>query len=117
MRSEIIGLERQVWEALVQGDAAADRALLHPDFIGVYSDGFADRGGHTGQLSDGPTVRTYELSEIEVKSLGVEHALICYRAEFQRVRHDATEVMYVSSIWRKGPDGWANVFSQDTAAA
>ena len=117
MRNEIISLERQVWEALVQGDAAADRALLHPNFIGVYSDGFADRDGHTGQLSDGPTVRTYELSDIEVKSLGADHALICYCAEFQRVRHDATELMYVSSIWRKGPAGWVNVYSQDTPAA
>lgn len=52
-----------------------------------------------------------------MKTLGTDQALICYRAEFQRVGRDAAEVMYVSSVWRKGADGWINVVSQDTPAA
>ena len=101
----------------MNGDAAADQALLDRDFIGVYGDGFADRDGHTGQLSEGPAVQTYDLSDIEVKPLGTDHALICHRAKFRRVGHVADEVMFVSSIWRNDAGNWVNVFSQDTPAS
>ncbi len=40
---EIEACERAVWQALADGDAAADRAALAADFPGVYPDGFAGR--------------------------------------------------------------------------
>lgn len=116
MNDVIIAHERRVWDALVSGDAAADGALLHDSFIGVYSDGFAARDAHTGQLSKGPTIASYTLHEITTRPLGAEHALICYRADFRRTGRTPTEVMYVSSIWQKHSDGWINIFSQDTPA-
>lgn len=114
MKQDIIDHERRVWEALVVGDATADTALLHPDFIGVYSDGFAGRDMHVGQLAQGPTIAFYSLSEVTVKHLGDDHALICYCATFQRTSRDTSEQMLVSSIWHKQDSGWINIFSQDT---
>ena len=52
--TEITALERQVWDALVTGDINADAALLCDSFLGVYSDGFAQKADHTGQLISGP---------------------------------------------------------------
>ena len=107
--------ERQVWEALVRGDQSADAALLCDSFLGVYADGFANKADHTGQLQQGPTVQTYQLDQMQARPLGLEHALLSYRATVLRVGRDTSDVMFVSSIWqRHGPD-WRNIFSQDTS--
>ena len=108
--------ERRVWDALVAGDRAADAALLHPEFLGVYPDGFADATAHAGQLAQGPSVASYTLEAVRTRTLGPDHALISYRARFRRSGQEAEDVMFVSSIWERGRAGWINVFSQDTPA-
>ncbi|MEQ8442929.1 MAG: nuclear transport factor 2 family protein [Alphaproteobacteria bacterium] len=114
LTAELLVWERRVWDALVAGDKAADAALIHPDFLGVYSDGFAGRNLHAGQLDDGPTVDRYRLSDARCRAVGPDHALLSYRADFRRVGKAKDEVMYVSSLWKRDGDGWVNVFSQDT---
>ena len=113
---ELLACETRVWEALVTGDAGADSAALSTDFLGVYPDGFAAKDSHTGQLSDGPTVLRYRLSQTRVMPLGPDHALLAYHAAYTRVGRGDSEEMYVSSIWRRDGAGWINVFSQDTPA-
>ena len=113
---EMKACEITVWEALKRGDSEADAAALSPDFLGVYADGFAGRACHVGQLANGPSVASYNLSDFHVLELGDEHALIAYRANFQRTGPEAKpESMYVSSIWQRTPDGWINIFSQGHA--
>lgn len=114
MTDEILAYERRVWDALMQGDSAADTALLHAEFIGVYPDGFAGRDGHVRQLENGPTIASYSLGDVTIKALGSDHALICYCAEFQRTSRDTSEQMFVSSVWRRDGASWINIFSQDT---
>ncbi len=108
--------ETRVWDALVGGDSKADEAALDDSFLGVYPDGFAGKADHVRQLIDGPTVQTYALSDLRVMRLGNDHAVLSYRADFQRLRRAEPEAMYVSSIWRRTQDGWINIFSQDTPA-
>ena len=116
LAAEIEACERAVWQALADGDAAADRAALAADFLGVYPDGFAGREEHVGQLAAGPSIAAFALFDLRVMQLGPDHALIAYAARYRRVGGDAEETMYVSSVWRRrGPD-WENVFSQDTPA-
>lgn len=130
LRAEIEQLERRVWDALVTGDADADRELLAADFVGLYPTGFADRQDHVGQLQAGPTVADYRLTEQRIVVVGPEAALLCYRADYRRVGSDpaddragsdpaddragGTETMYVSSLWCRRNGSWLNVFSQDT---
>ncbi|GLP87597.1 nuclear transport factor 2 family protein [Tritonibacter mobilis] len=83
---DLTSCERQVWDALVQGDAVADAALLCESFLGVYGTGFAGKADHTGQLEHGPTVQTYELSQLTARALGPEYAVLSYHARFQRWR-------------------------------
>ena len=108
--------ETKIWNALVQGDWQADSDALDDDFLGVYSDGFANRNDHIQQLSGGPTVESYELSSLRVLPMGKDHAVLSYRADFFRINQTTPEAMYVSSIWRRRNIGWVNVFSQDTPA-
>lgn len=113
--STLLTLERRVWQALVDGDAAADTALLSDDFLGVYPDGFAGKADHSGQLDNGPTILRFELQEPQTRRLGDRHALLSYRATFRRPGR-APEIMYVSSIWQEREGDWVNIFSQDTPA-
>lgn len=119
---EILCLEHQVWQALVEGDSAADARLLAPDFLGVYPSGFAKAADHVGQLAEGPTVARYEISETRLLELGPDHVCLSYHARYQRAapaeETSDWEAMYVSSIWKRQPGalGWGNVFSQDTVA-
>ncbi len=114
--AELIACETAVWQALVSGDAEADRAALAADFLGVYPDGFAGRDAHAAQLSGGPTVTGFRLSDARLLPLGADHAILAYRADFRRTGRTDDEAMYVSSVWQRAPSGWVNIFSQDTPA-
>ncbi len=109
-----VSLESMVWDALVEGDPTADRALLADDFLGVYPTGFADRSDHTDQLLDGPSVSDYEIRSARTRTYGDGIVLLAYEAIFRRTGRSAEERMFVSSLWHKRGNGWINVFSQDT---
>lgn len=111
---EILTCENEVWQALVNGDTAADEAALAPEFLGVYGIGFSDRAGHVSQLAAGPSVIRYEIENPRLLQLAPGLALIAYRACYRRVGATDDEAMYVSSIWKRVPHGWHNIFSQDT---
>lgn len=112
--AELTAYETQVWEALAHGDREADNRMLSDDFLGVYSDGFADKADHVGQLQHGPTIKSYELSNQKVIRLGEGFAMLCYQATFRRMTRPSSETMYVSSLWKRAGSSWLNIFSQDT---
>lgn len=112
-----IHLEQQVWQALVDGDAEADRSLLADDFLGVYPDGFAGRNEHVSQFANEPTVTTFSISQPHGIDVGDDAHLLCYEARFRRPGSDELHRMYVSSLWQRVDGRWVNTFSQDTPAA
>lgn len=114
LRDTLLAAERRVWDALVRGDADADRAALSAGFLGVYPTGFSDKAGHVAQLEGGPGVADFRLSDVHVMALGPDFGLLAYRADYRRVGRGAEEAMLVSSVWQRRPKGWINVFSQDT---
>ena len=113
---DIVACEVKVWEALVKGDPQADGAMLTEDFLGVYTSGFSDRAGHMAELSDGPTMAEYRLSEAQLKWLGKKRVTLSYRADYRKPGSEAWEAMYISSIWELRDGRWLNSFSQDTPA-
>jgi hypothetical protein len=115
-----VRLESRVWDALARGDADADQELLASDFIGVYATGFADRSNHAAQLADGPTVGSYSINDARLLRLSASAVVLCYRAEYQRLRGGVlgrNETMYISSLWTERDGRWWNLFSQDTPAS
>ncbi|MEL0435684.1 nuclear transport factor 2 family protein [Phycobacter sp. K97] len=113
---EILACETAVWQALQNGDVAADRAALHPKFLGVYPSGFAGRDAHSGQLLNGPTVARFALSKARILTLAADCALLAYLATYHLPGDETERAMYVSSVWKREGAGWINVFSQDTEA-
>lgn len=114
--ADLLDQEHQVWQALVAGDITADKASLDADFLGVYPSGFATRADHVAQLTDGPSVLSYTISEPRLLELGKSHQCLSYCASFIRPGGAREQVMYVSSIWRRQNGAWINIFSQDTPA-
>jgi hypothetical protein len=112
--SEILNLEKQVWMALVEGNAIADRALLSADFLGVYPTGFANRDDHVGQFADAPTMAEFELSDERLRVLTPDIVLLSYKADYLRPGATTREAMLISSLWERRNDVWVNSFSQDT---
>lgn len=111
---DILDLEKQVWAALVEGNAQADRALLSADFLGVYTTGFANRDDHVGQFADAPTMAKFELSETKLRVLTADIVLLSYRADYLRPGASDWDAMLISSLWERRHDVWVNSFSQDT---
>lgn len=112
--ADLLGYETRVWQALQDGDVAADLALLRPDFLGVYPSGFSDRQGHAEQLETGPSLASFDLGDARAFAVGAHHAMLCYLATFTRAGHTEADQMYVSSLWQREGQGWRNLFSQDT---
>lgn len=113
-----VAIERQVWEALKLGDAAADARLLADDFLGVYESGVSGKGEHVAQLSGGPIVAHYAMSSPRLIRLGPSAVLLSYTATWRATADapDAQRVEYISSIWERRGMNWVNTFSQDTTA-
>ena len=111
---EILDLEKQVWAALVDGNAQADRALLSADFLGVYPSGFANRDDHVGQFADAPTMAKFDLSDTRLRILTPDIVLLSYRADYLRPGVSEWESMLISSLWERRHGVWVNSFSQDT---
>lgn len=114
---DVVRLETAVWQALADGDAAADCRLLSDDFIGVYPTGFADRKSHVEQLVDGPTIASFALRDARMLTVSESAVILSYRAEFERPTAagvSEVESVYVSSLWCRRDGAWLNVFSQDT---
>ncbi|WP_171234461.1 nuclear transport factor 2 family protein [Ruegeria sp. HKCCA6837] len=112
--NDILDLEKQVWTALVEGNASADRALLSADFLGVYPTGFANRDDHVGQFADAPTMAEFDLSDAQLRVLTPDIVLLSYRADYQRPGATEGDAMLISSLWERRNDVWVNSFSQDT---
>lgn len=115
--TEILEQETRVWQALVEGNAEADKAALHADFLGVYPSGFATRADHCDQLQEGPTVSSFQLTDPRLLQLGKDHVCLSYLAVYNRPGAAGRDTMYVSSIWQRQGQGWLNLFSQDTPTA
>lgn len=114
-----VQLESNVWAALASGDVAADEQLLAEDFLGVYSSGFAGRAEHVGQLTSGPTVRSYALSQARICVLAEDLVILSYLATWSpqgSASHTMPERTFISSIWKAQDGVWQNIFSQDTKA-
>jgi hypothetical protein len=117
--SFFVALERRVWQALVDGDIQADTSLLDPEFLGVYSSGFASRHDHAAQLASGPSVADFSIHEPRLLALASDAVMLSYRASFVRkgkANPGSVQTMYISSIWRQRGTTWLNIFSQDTLA-
>ena len=65
-----VELEREVWEALKNGDSKADARLLSDDFLGVYETAFSAKEEHVSKLLNGPIISEYQIKNPRLLCLG-----------------------------------------------
>jgi hypothetical protein len=111
--SFFVALERQVWEALQRGDAAADARLLADKFLGVYDSGFESKGQHVARAAKGPALTHFALEMPRLIRVSADLALLAYKARWTD-KEEKLRAAYISSLWERAGEGWLNIFSQDT---
>ncbi|NNC14001.1 nuclear transport factor 2 family protein [Planctomonas sp. JC2975] len=111
-----VDLESKVWDALVNGDATADRNLLSDDFLGVDPTGFATRADHVAQIAEGPSIASYAIADAKLIAVSADTVMLSYRADYRRPNNRAGERMFISSLWVQRDGRWWNTFSQDSPA-
>lgn len=112
-----IALEKQVWEALKNGDIEADSALLSDDFLGVYESGLSTKEEHLAQLQAGPVVSDYNIKHAQMLQLSPKIVSITYSVTASFVKREAQSTQYlyfITSLWAYRDNKWINIFSQDT---
>ena len=112
-----VGMERQVWEALKNGDVNADANLLSDDFLGVYEAGISSKEDHLEQLRNGPIISSYEIGSAQLIQLGPEIISLTYSATAIFLKHkakDTQNLFFITSIWARRLNKWVNILSQDT---
>ena len=112
-----VSLEKQVWEALKNGDVNADANLLSDDFLGVYEAGISSKEEHLEQLRTGPVISSYEMGSAQLIQLGPEIVSLTYSATaifLKNGAQDTQNLFYITSIWACRLNKWVNIFSQDT---
>ncbi len=116
--SEIIALEKAVWEAFARQDIRAFQKLVAPDALMVVG-GMREAGQDYAQVISQFKIPDYELDEFRFMPLGDEVALLHYTVTFAgSAQHpNFTGRYYVSSIWKKLDGKWQVVFNQDARPA
>lgn len=112
-----VALEKQVWEALRNGDVDADANLLSDDFLGVYESGLSTKEEHLQQLRDGPIISSYTMGPARLLRLGPDVISLTYSATAVFLKHgkqDNQSLFFITSIWALRSNKWVNIFSQDT---
>lgn len=110
-------MEKQVWEALKNGDVNADANLLSDDFLGVYEAGLSTKEDHLAQLKHGPVVSSYKIDSAQLLQLGPEIVSLTYSATAVFLKNgtqDTQNLFFITSIWARRFNKWVNIFSQDT---
>ena len=126
LHDTILELEDQTWKAL-QKDGASLIPFLSKDCIMLFPMGMKVTATTDPSLKDVMTSeafvpwKTYEMSDVEVTSLGEDAAQISYQVEAQRPAIDAPDDgtpfrALISSTWRRDPEGagWLMVLHQQT---
>lgn len=110
-----VALERQIWDAFVEGDMQKDANLLSEDFLGEYPGESLDREGHYRQLENGPMAEQYELENETINVLPDGQVELSYRATWVRKggSPDKPVVMDVWSKWKNIDGQWKCTYSRD----
>lgn len=115
-RSEIVSLERKLWDADVMGDSAPYRDLIAPDFEGI-KHGLRFGSQEEGLAGKEYKLRSYTMSDERVRLIRSDIALLTYRCIWSGTfagMQLPDQPFYVASIWANRAGHWKNIFYAET---
>lgn len=116
LKEHLINLERQSWEAWKNRDGKFFQDFLSDDHVEVGFGGVASKKEVVGFVgSPVCQVKSYELSDFELRMLDKDTALLTYREAQDTVCHkQVPSPCWVSSLYMKRGDRWLNVVYQQS---
>jgi hypothetical protein len=114
LAEQLIGMEREGWEALVAGNGGAYyRRHLTPNAIMAFSFGVLTREATIEAMESAPPWESFEMRDVQVVELGADSGIVVYSVRAQRPRQEPYSAVISSTFVRDG-DGWKLAFHQQT---
>lgn len=118
LKETITAKEKEMYEALKNGDMDTFEANLADNFVSIYEIGVIEREEELERLPN-LKIRNYELSDIQMIEPAENVAILTYTlmgsGTFGEEEFDGT--YYCSSTWVKEGDQWKGVVHTETEAA
>jgi hypothetical protein len=114
---QLIGMEREGWEALVAGNGGAYyRRHLTPHALMAFSFGVLTREATIEAMESAPPWESFEMRDVQVVELGPDSGIVVYTVRAQRPGQEPYSAV-VSSTFLRHTDGWKLAFHQQTPSA
>jgi hypothetical protein len=116
LEEKIVGLEKQVEEALKKKDWNTFDGLLAEDCVVAGSDGIQRKPEVLQDLKANFSLSDFSMADVNVVTVNKDVALITYRAtgKGSYKGEDWSGQAYASSVWVKRGGKWLTVLRQDT---
>lgn len=95
------------------GDADFYDGYLADDAVAVVPGGVFGKDEIVAAMGKGDAFRSTKIEDVKATVLTPESGLVTYRATFDRPGGKSAE-MFVTTVYRKDPEGWRGVFYQQT---
>lgn len=116
IEEHLVSLEKQSWEAWKNRDGKFFQQFLSDDHVEVGFTGVASKKDVVDFVGSAVCeVRSYELSEFQMRMLNKDTALLTYREAQDTTCHkQVPSPCWVSSLYMKRGDRWLNVLYQQS---
>lgn len=110
-------LERETWPAFQNKRVSEIKALLAPDFVGVYADGTHDLARELRSLKE-VTIQDYKLSPFDTHPVDADDQLLTYRADVRLLvgKRTIAERLWMASLWHREGGRWRCVYHTEIKA-
>ena len=113
IEAELLALKNAALRATAEADVAFYAGYLSDQAIGVTPFGVFNKQQILQGMKDNKSFRSKKVEDEHAVALGADAGLVTYRATFESA--DGKEaVFFVSTLYRRFPDGWKGVFYQQT---
>jgi uncharacterized protein DUF4440 len=113
IQAELLALKNAALRATAAGDVAFYADYLSEQALGVTPFGVFNKQQILQGMKDGRSFRSKSVDDEHAMALGADAGLVTYRATFESAEGQES-VFFVSTLYRRFPDGWKGVFYQQT---
>lgn len=110
-------LELRAWQVFKAKRAGEFKAMLAPDFIGIYADGPHDLAREMQSIR-AVTLTDYRLSNFTSHTIDADDVLLTYAADVRGAAHGKaiSERLWVASLWHRSHGKWLTVYHTEIKA-
>lgn len=115
MEQTVIGLEHEMWEAVLRRDGDAFRRLVSPDAVMICG-GYRCGGSEYAEMVADFSISEYAIEQMEVVSASEDEVILHYllRVAVDNSRDaDLAGLFHVVSVWKCAGGSWNLILNMD----